>query len=430
MISTFQLIPSQAYCSFYSDEDKQHPYPYRTESGSLDYLQIKNLLSNFNHNTALFAPAESFHILDNSLVNTNGVDVTIIAGSGQPTLGQIIDLTITTLNGNTISFKDKRDINGDSTVPLLSASITDSHKGLFLNGPAQVFYSKQEHGSLVASGPALNLVKNILAGDNDLPNGISTQPYKLTGYTLSVHSPVNIHVYDSNGNHTGLTDNGDFEVNILGSSYDTLDNAKFIYLPENGVYNVKFEATDQGNFDFRIRKFENDENSETILYKEIPLINQTKAETVFDTNSNQPSIIQVDVNGDGNIDSNIENFSILQGDANYDYIPPVVSFDVSPKTIWPPNGKMVDVNIVGNITDENPYLTKILVDDEYDLVEPKVTITNQTNINQVIKLEASRKGDDKDGRKYTIKILVTDLAGNTSLTTQEVIVPHDQRNKK
>ena len=91
---------------------------------------------------------------------------------------------------------------------------------------------------------------------------------------------------------------------------------------------------------------------------------------------------------------------------------------------------MVDVNITGNITDENPYLTKILVDDEYNLIEPSVTIQNQTAINQTIKLEASRRGDDKDGRIYKIKILATDLAGNTSLSTFEVIVPHDQGNKK
>ncbi len=110
--------------------------------------------------------------------------------------------------------------------------------------------------------------------------------------------------------------------------------------------------------------------------------------------------------------------------------PPVISFDVNPKTIWPPNNKMVDVNITGTISDENTYLTKILVDDEYDSVEPSITIQNQTDINQAIKLEASRKGEDVDGRKYLIKILATDLAGNTSLKTTEVIVPHDQGKKK
>lgn len=196
------------------------------------------------------------------------------------------------------------------------------------------------------------------------------------------------------------------------------------------MYDVKFDATDQGSFDFKIRKFEDNQNTETILYKEIPLTAGTKAETVFDTSSSQPPILRVDENGDGTIDSNVNHFGILEGGANYDYTPPTISFDANPKTIWPPNNKMVDVNITGNITDDNPYLTKIIIDDEYDAVEPTVIIGDQTNINQVIKLEASRRGEDTDGRKYIIKILSTDLAGNTSVATTEVIAPHDQGKKK
>lgn len=395
----------------------------------MNYLQIKNLLTSFSHNTALFNPSESFHSVDSTLPNTNGVDVTIVAGSGIKTLGQIVELNITTLNGNQFTYKDSVYINGDETVPLLSASISDPHKNITLNGPAKVYYTEQKHGNLVTSGPALDLVKNILIGDNSLPSGVSETPYKLAGSIFSVHSPVNIHVYDANGNHTGPIASG-FEANIPSSSYDSLGDAKFIYLPDNGIYSVKFEATGEGSFDFKIRKFENDENTETILYKEIPLTDNTEAETVFDTNSNEAPIIKVDQDGDGNIDLNVEKFSIMEGNANYDYTPPTISFDVNPKTIWPPNNKMVDVNIVGTITDENPYLLTIIVDDEYEAVEPEVTIENQTSINQIIKLEASRKGEDTDGRKYVIKILATDLAGNTSLATTEVIVPHDQGKKK
>ena len=432
LISGFQLAPSQNYFNFYSDQDNSHPYPYRTELGSLNYLQIKNLLTSFGHNTMLFNPAETFHILDNSLSHTNGVDVTIITGSGQPTVGQIIELKTLSLQGNQDILKETRIINGDETVPLFSASINDPKRGLFLNGPAQVFYTNQKHGNLVTNGPALNLIKNILNGLEELPEGTSIQPYPLPLIyrIFSVHSPINIHVYDQNGNHTGPTPDGDFEVNIPGSSYDTLDDAKFVYLPEEGIYHIVFESTGEGSFDFKIRKFENDENTETILYKDVPLTNSTTAETTFDTNSNQAPIIEVDENGDGTSEFNANHFSILEGNSNYDYDPPVISFDVTPKSIWPPNNKMVDINIMGTISDENPYITRIMVDDEYDLVEPSITIQNQTYINQTIQLEASRKGEDKDGRKYTIKILVTDLAGNTSLSTAEVIIPHDQGKKK
>ena len=262
-----------------------------------------------------------------------------------------------------------------------------------------------------------------------MPDGVSTQAASLPSiwWIFSVHSPVNMNIYDSSGNHTGPTDNGDFEENIPGSSYSTLDDAKFIFIPNNGNYNIKFEATDQGSFDFKIRKYNNDENTETILYKEIPLTETTKAETQFDTQSSEIPIIRVDQNGDGNFDFNAERFSILEGNENYDFTPPAISFSVDPKFIWPANNEMVDVRITVKIIDENPYLITILVDDEYDLIEPSIAIQNETNINQMVRLEASRIGDDKDGRTYKIKILATDLAGNTSLSATEVIVPHDQR---
>lgn len=420
MISGYELAPSQTYFNFYNGQDNQHPYPYRTESGTLNYSQIKNLLTTLGANTSLFNPSETFHTIDSSLSSTNGVEVTNIVGSGQGTLGQIIEEKTTSLLGIQSIRRNVIKINGDNTVPLLSASF----------GSSGVFYTNQKHEDLPSNGPALNLVKNILSNNNQLPAGVSSQPYKFSGTGLSVHSPVNIHVYDANNNHTGSLPNGDFEANIPGSSYDTLDDVKFIFLPDSDIYTIKFEATGNGSFDFRIRKYADDENTETILYKEIPLTDSTKAETVFDTNSTGTPIIKVDENGDGIIDFNQNPFSILEGNANFDYTPPTISFDINPETIWPPNNKMVDVNIAGIAADENPYLVKILVDDEYHLVEPSVIIQNQTSINQVIKLEASRKGDDLDGRKYAVKILATDLAGNTSVSAYEVIVPHDQRNKK
>ena len=300
MISNYELVPSQVYYNFYSGEDNNHLYPYKTELGVLNYAQIKTLLTGFGHNTQLLNPSETFHALDSSLSNTNGVEVTIIAGSGQNTLGQIIEEK---------NHKDIMNINGDGTVPLLSASLIDYSKSLVLLGDALVFYTNQNHGSLVASGPALNLVKNILNDSDQLPDGVSIIPYSFSGTQVSVHSPVDINVYDANNNHTGPISDGDFETNIPGSSYDTLDDAKFIFLPDVGQYTIKFEATDQGSFDFKIKKYENDILSKETLYSDIPLISSTKAETKLDTSSGQSPIILLDKDGNGIVDQEISPFS-------------------------------------------------------------------------------------------------------------------------
>ena len=321
MISSFQLAPSQSYFNFYSNEDNQHPYPYKTESGALNYAQIKNLLSNYGHNTSLFAPSEAFHSIDNGYSNINGVDLTIIAGSGKNTLGQIIEEKTTSLIGVQTLHKDTRDINGDGTVPLFSASLDDPDKNQSLLGSAKLYYTNLEHGQLAAPGPALNLVKNVLSDDSAIPDGVSNTPFKFSGHKVSVHSPVNIHAYDLSGNHTGLTPDG-FEENIPGSSYETLDDAKFIWLPEDGQYTIKFEATDQGSFDFKIREFENNINTQTIQYEDIPLSSSTKTETTFDTSSSDPPILQIDQDGNGTADKQASASATLTGDQNYDQTPP------------------------------------------------------------------------------------------------------------
>lgn len=296
MISGYELVPSKAYFNFYSGEDNSHPYPYKAETGFLNYAQIKALLTGFGHNTALFNPSEVFHLLDNNLSSTNGVDVMLIAGSGKNTLGQIIEEK---------NHKDMLYVNGDGTVPLFSASVIDYKKSLVLLGNAKVFYTNQDHGNLVVSGPALNLVKNILNNSDQLPDGVSITPYSFSGVSVSVHSPVKISVYDSSENHTGTTVGEDFETNIPGSGYDTLDDAKFIFLPQNGKYTVKMSATDKGSFDFKIRKYENDILSKETLYEDIPLTNFTKAEVKLDMSSEESPAILLDEDGNGTIDQEI-----------------------------------------------------------------------------------------------------------------------------
>jgi triacylglycerol esterase/lipase EstA (alpha/beta hydrolase family) len=321
MISGYELAPSQAYYNFYSGEDNNHPYPYKTETGSLNYSQTKALLKSFGYNAPLFNPSEAFHALDKNISNTNGVDVTVIAGSGQKTLGQIIEEKRISLLGIPYVHRDILNIDGDGTVPLFSASLNDADKNLSLFNSAKVFYTDQDHGNLVTSGPALNLVKNILNNNSQLPDRVSDHPYNFSGTGLSVHSPVNIHVYDLVGRHTGPTSNGDFETNIPGSSYDTLGDAKFVWLPDNGQYDIRFESTDQGSFDFKIREYENDTISQETLYKDIPLTISTRAEVHFDTSSDQSPIIRLDEDNNGVI-TDINPTSNLTGNAISDQTPP------------------------------------------------------------------------------------------------------------
>ena len=335
MISGYESAPSQKYYEFYNGSDSDHPLPFVDNrdidsngiTGFLNYQQIKALLANLKYNTTLFNPTESFHQLDNNLGNVNGVDVSLISGSGMATTGQIIEDYAVNLTGIKIAKTDIRKINGDDTVPLFSASLTDGSKSIA--GSAKIYYANQQHSNLVFDGPSMNLVKNILAGDNTMPTGTSNQPYTFNGNALSVHSPVLIHAYDASGNHMGPLANGDFEAKIPGSTYEVLGDAKFIFLPNSGQYNLKFEATDRGSFDFKIRNYENNINDKTILYKNVPLSSNTKAETTFDTTSVEPPVLHIDSDGNGTVDSQMSATGTLSGSAVYDQIAPKTTANLS-----------------------------------------------------------------------------------------------------
>jgi YVTN family beta-propeller protein len=107
-----------------------------------------------------------------------------------------------------------------------------------------------------------------------------------------------------------------------------------------------------------------------------------------------------------------------------DTTPPTVTVSASPNVLWPPNNKMVDVKIDGSATDDQSGIASVVitVTDEYGVYNMTVLGFGST-----IRLEALRKGTDKDGRVYTITAVATDNAGNQATATTTVIVPHDEK---
>ena len=46
---------------------------------------------------------------------------------------------------------------------------------------------------------------------------------------------------------------------------------------------------------------------------------------------------------------------------------------------------------------------------------------------EILKVVAARRGDDLDGRRYTVTATVMDAAGHSTTATTDVVVVHDQR---
>ena len=103
--------------------------------------------------------------------------------------------------------------------------------------------------------------------------------------------------------------------------------------------------------------------------------------------------------------------------------PQILSLVVSPNTLWPPNNKMETVTVTANVVDAVDPAPIVRI---YDITSDE-TIVGDASITGLLtaSLRAERDGNG-DGRVYTLHIEAIDSAGNRSIATVTVSVPHDQ----
>jgi uncharacterized repeat protein (TIGR03803 family) len=115
--------------------------------------------------------------------------------------------------------------------------------------------------------------------------------------------------------------------------------------------------------------------------------------------------------------------------------PPSVTCTATPNTLWPPDGKTVEVTVSGMVTAGTQAIptngTTYAVVDEYALVEPSGSFTADAggSYSFTVPLVAARDGNDLDGRTYTITTVARDGIGNTSSCPSVVTVPHDRADR-
>jgi probable HAF family extracellular repeat protein len=113
-----------------------------------------------------------------------------------------------------------------------------------------------------------------------------------------------------------------------------------------------------------------------------------------------------------------------------DATPPVITATATPAILSPPNGKLIPVTVTGTILDSgvgvDPSTATYAVLDEYGLIQPTGPVSLQPNGSYrfTVSLQASRRGQDQDGRYYAIALSAKDLAGNPGVGTAAVVVPH------
>jgi HYR domain len=124
------------------------------------------------------------------------------------------------------------------------------------------------------------------------------------------------------------------------------------------------------------------------------------------------------------------SFTVLVADTT----PPVVTVTLNPGILWPPNHKMVNiqVTVTTSDTDPNPVcrITTVTSSEPVDDNGDGRTLFDWLFSGLSLQLRAERSGlgpRGAIGRIYTVTVSCTDREGNTGIGTATAVVPHDMR---
>jgi pimeloyl-ACP methyl ester carboxylesterase len=244
-----------------------------------------------------------------------------ISGWGRSTTDSITYLNNTFSIGKTIK--------GDGTV------VTNSSKGspistLFFNeGSLQHDTRKKiDHATILEGEPVRKVLSDLITKNNtaslsdlNLPSYVSRQepnpddfPY-LGSLVVSVHSPVDIEVFDNHGGHIGLVPLKDVASghedsdlmwldDTIGADYEELGSDKYITLPTytGDTYTVKLKGTGTGTFTFNIQKFDSSRHEiSSTTYADLPVTPLLVASTTLTALTLNP-VLNIDVDGNGKTD--------------------------------------------------------------------------------------------------------------------------------
>jgi hypothetical protein len=201
------------------------------------------------------------------------------------------------------------------------------------------------HATILSASTTQNIIGNLISENKDITGsrnineiqnlpGVYINEYPKSNYeknseiVLSTHSPVELHVYDSLGRHTGEINSPagaedifvSYEENIPGSSYKRTGND---YSPEryvslkaqkDGMFRVEIKGTDTGEFSYRIERKENGEVVDSVEYSGLPATPVMLASTHLSFNTmgsgmslaSTSELLNLDIDSDGVIEASVK----------------------------------------------------------------------------------------------------------------------------
>jgi len=263
--------------------------------------------------SALVDDANQFHNEYDNYQFPEHIRVVQVAGWGSPTT-KAIEYT---LNHGLPGYKTSFTSEGDRTVVYPSAISSTTDETYFFN--LSIFNKETstntQHRDIFSSMPIQHIVRNIIEGNLiSEVNYISTTRPPLTEIDtqliISSYSPVILGAYDQSGNFTGIDPNQDLSADILsiredipGSTFLYTSESQHIFLPKEGVYEFIYKGTDEGSTTVTIENFTADVALPIASYTDMPTTSDTVANFTVQSSAPEDTEIELDVNGDGDIET-------------------------------------------------------------------------------------------------------------------------------
>jgi hypothetical protein len=240
-----------------------------------------------------------------------------------------------------IKVEDRLTFKGDATVMEKSAHlmpVSVATKKYWVNLQE---YNKnsidRRHRDIFEVDPLRQFIRSVITKNISVPEHITDNSSTLVPngeyIKYEIHSPLNLHVYDSLGNHTGIsTTTGLLEEGIKGSAYFELGENKIVIVPAGTPHTLNLEAYASGSFTLDMQILAGDSVTASTTFEAIPTATTTKATLEWNpqTGIAPSTILKIDFNADNIVDALLS--PIVNGTVVYDVTPPEVTFSFSTTT--------------------------------------------------------------------------------------------------
>ena len=297
----------------------------------------------------LLTIAEGIHSTIDSFVFPSSTQVMSLIGWGNKTVKGLVYSDHLKCTADSLFIKNKCSVQltydaissawGDGTVLASSAYDPQASNYYFdLSSYNKAQSAEESHASILNVDPTVDLITSATVSNSlsnlPLPKYISNKPPTKADFHdndiyVTVHSPVELHVYDSQGRHTGLLPNTDpntsdiirYETKVPGTSYFANTDVPYVKVPYGAPYTITLVGTGTGTYTLDVEHDMNGGIVSTEHYVDMPVTPLLKAQIVISTStdplgqtgeggdtgsSSTPQYIShllIDSDGDGTIDA-------------------------------------------------------------------------------------------------------------------------------